>query len=78
MGHSGSIGDWISAMALAAIILGYFISNRATDSAGLKPLPELPIDPPLVDKRPDPHAPLILGIVLLAFGAGSAPPHYVI
>jgi len=85
MGHSSSIGDGISAMALAAIILGYFYLKSRDRQRRLEiihqerlaamdkgiPLPELPIDPPPVDKRPDPHVPLILGIVLLAFGAGS-------
>jgi len=80
-----SIGDAIIVVALAGAYLGYlYLKYRerlrrleiihqerlAAMDKGI-PLPELPIDPPVVEKRPDPHVPLILGIVLLAFGAGS-------
>jgi hypothetical protein len=80
-----SIGDAIIVVALAGAYLGYlYLKYRerlrrleivhqerlAAMDKGI-PLPELPIDPPVVEKRPDPHVPLILGIVLMAFGAGS-------
>ena len=35
------------------------------------PLPELPLDPAVFHNPPDPHVPLIIGIVLTAVGAGS-------
>jgi hypothetical protein len=35
------------------------------------PLPELPIDPPHTPAPPDPHWPLIAGIVLTAIGGGA-------
>ena len=35
------------------------------------PLPELALDPPQVPKPPDPRAPLLHGIVWLAFGGGA-------
>lgn len=83
MGHS--IGDGIIVLALAGALLGYLYlryrekqrrieiihqERLAAMDKGI-PLPELPIDPPIVEKRPDPHIPLILGIVLMTLGAGS-------
>lgn len=83
MGHS--IGDGIIVVALAGTLLGYlYLKYReklrrleiihqerlAAMDKGI-PLPELPIDPPVVQRLPDPHIPLILGIVLVALGAGS-------
>jgi hypothetical protein len=85
MGHSNSIGDGIVVVALAALLFGYLylkyrekqnrlevihLERLAAMDKGI-PLPELPIDPPIAQKRPDPHIPLILGMVLLTFGAGS-------
>ncbi len=83
MGHS--IGDGIIVVALAGALLGYLYFKHRDKQRRLEvihqerlvamdkgiPLPELPIDPPAVEKRPDPHIHLILGIVLLAMGAGS-------
>ncbi len=80
-----SIGDGILVIALAAAFLGYlYLKNSerlrrldilheerlAAMDKGI-PLPELSIDPPMIEKRPDPHVPLILGIVLLAAGSDS-------
>ncbi len=80
-----SIGDGIVVLALTAGVIAYLYlkfrerqrrleiihqERLAAMDKGI-PLPELPIDPPIVHKRPDPHVPLILGIVLLTIGAGS-------
>jgi len=35
------------------------------------PLPELPLDPVRVPRAPDPHTPLIIGIVLTMFSLGG-------
>jgi hypothetical protein len=35
------------------------------------PLPELPLDPPTVEKRPDPHTLPTIGAVFLSLGAGT-------
>lgn len=83
MGHT--IGDGIIVLALAVAFLGYFYLKHRERQRRLEiihqerlaamdkgiPLPELPIDPPRVPNPPDPRVPLILGIVLLAFGGGS-------
>ena len=83
MGHT--IGDGMIVVALAAALYGYFYLKHLGRQRRLEiihqerltamdkgiPLPELPIDPPRVQKMPNPHVPLILGIVLVAFGAGS-------
>jgi hypothetical protein len=85
MGHS--IGDGIIVVALSAAFLGYLYLKHLEKQRRLEvvhaerlvamdkgiPLPELPIDPPAVTlgKPPDHHVPLILGIVLAAFGGGS-------
>jgi hypothetical protein len=85
MVHSYSIGDGIAVLALAGLFLGYLYLKSREKLRRLEivhqerlvamdkgiPLPELPIDPPKNEKPPDPHVPLILGIVLLTFGAGS-------
>ena len=82
-----TIADAIIVVALAAVFLGYqYFKHRqkqqrldilhaerlAAMDKGI-PLPELPIDPPAAAWRrpPDPRAPLAIGIVLTAFGAGS-------
>ena len=83
MGHT--IGDGIIVVALAAVLYAYFYlkhlerlrrleiihQERLTAMDKGIPLPELPIDPPRVQKPPDPHVPLILGIILLALGGGT-------
>ena len=80
-----SVGDGIAVAALAAAFYGYFYlkfrerqrrldiihQERLTAMDKGIPLPELPIDPLRLEKPPDPHVPLILGIILLAFGAGT-------
>ena len=83
MGHT--IGDGMIVVALAADLYGYSYLKHLGRQRRLEiihqerltamdkgiPLPEFPIDPPRVQKMPNPHVPLILGIVLVAFGAGS-------
>lgn len=83
MGHS--IGDGMIVIAVAGAVLGYFYFKHREKQRRLEiihqerlaamdkgiPLPELPIDPPIVEKRPDPHIPLILGTVLMTLGAGT-------
>jgi hypothetical protein len=85
MGHS--VGDGIIVAALTAGVVGYFLlrflerrrrleilhAERVTAMDKGIPLPELPLDPPSSTPvfSPNPHVPLILGIVLTAFGAGS-------
>lgn len=84
--NQASIGDAIIVVALVGGLLGYlYLKHRATQrrleilhaerlaamDKGI-PLPELPIDPPIRARRPpDPRAPLVVGLVLAAFGAGS-------
>jgi hypothetical protein len=83
MGHS--FGDGIIVVALAAAFLGYFYMKHAERQRRLEilhqerlaamekgiPLPELPIDPPRVEKGPNPQATLVHGIVWTALGIGS-------
>lgn len=83
MAHS--IGDGIIVAALAALAFGYLNLKFRTRIRRMEivhqerliaiekdfPLPELSLDPPLPPPAPDPHVPLILGVVLLAFGGGS-------
>lgn len=85
MGHS--IGDGIIVAALAAGVVGYFLLQflekrrrleilHAERVAAMEkgiPLPELPLEPRTARQArpPDPHALLIIGIVLAAFGVGS-------
>ncbi len=83
MGHS--FGDGIIVVALAAAFLGYFYMKHAERQRRLEivhqerlvamdkgiPLPELPIDPPRVEKGPNPQATLVHGIVWTAFGLGA-------
>lgn len=80
-----TIGDGITATAVAAAIFGYFFLKHRERQRRLEiiheerleamdkgiPLPEFSLDPPDIPKRPDPHIPLIMGIVLTAVGAGS-------
>ncbi|MFN3194280.1 MAG: hypothetical protein ACE361_27480 [Aureliella sp.] len=83
MGHS--VGDGIIVAALAGLLFGYLYLRFRTRIKRLElihqerlqamekdfPLPELPVDPPVVRNPPNPHVPLILGVVLVMFGAGS-------
>lgn len=83
MGHS--IGDGIIVTALAAVFVAYLYFNHverqrrqeiihqerlAAMEKGI-PLPELPLDPPLARRPPDPRAPLIHGIAWLALAGGA-------
>ena len=82
MGHS--IGDGVIVLALAGALVAYlyfkFLERQrrleiihserlAAMDKGI-PLPELPIDPPRAPGTPSTHVPLILGIILSAFGFG--------
>jgi Domain of unknown function (DUF6249) len=83
MGHS--FGDGIIVVALAAAYLGYFYMKHNERQRRLEivhrerlvamekgiPVPELPIDPPRVEKGPNPQATLVHGIVWTALGIGS-------
>ena len=83
MGHS--IGDGLIVAAVAAAITAYFYFKHVERRRRLEilhqerlaamdkgiPLPELPLDPPTDSKPPDPRAPLLHGIVWLAFGIGG-------
>ena len=80
-----SIGDGIVVTALTAGVVGYLYLRSQDRRRRLEivhaerlaamdkgiPLPELPLDPLVRERRPDPGAPLIIGIVLAAFGLGS-------
>lgn len=80
-----SIGEGISVLAIAAAVVAYFYLESRERLRRLElvhqerlaamekgvPLPELPIDPPRRERPPDRRAPLIIGIVLAAFGFGS-------
>jgi len=79
-----TLGDGIVALALAAVFLGYWYFKHRERHRRLEilhqerlaamdkgiPLPELPIDPPPLRNPASQHVPLILGIVLFAFGTG--------
>jgi Domain of unknown function (DUF6249) len=79
-----TLGDGIVALAVAAVFLGYWYFKHRERQRRLEilhqerltamdkgiPLPELPIDPPPVRNPASQHVPLILGIVLFAFGTG--------
>lgn len=83
MGHS--FGDGIIVTAIAAAIFGYYFLKFRERQRRLEivhqervvamdkgiPLPELPIDPPPVPSKADYKVPLLLGILLTAFGGGS-------
>ena len=80
-----SIGDGIIVAALAAAFIGYFYFRHRERRLRLEvvhqerlaamekgvPLPELPLDPPRIAKLRDPRAPLLQGIVWIAFGTGG-------
>jgi hypothetical protein len=81
-----STGDGIVVTALTAGVVGYLYLRSQDRRRRLEivhaerlaamdkgiPLPELALDPPARERRPpDPRAPLIIGIVLAAFGIGS-------
>ena len=80
-----SIGDAFVVAALTLGVIGYlyvrFLERRrrlevvhaerlAAMEKGI-PLPELPVDQPRTGPPPDPRVPLIIGIVLAAFGVGA-------
>jgi hypothetical protein len=82
MNHS--MGDAIIVAAIAAAIYGYYYLRFRERQRRLElihqerivamdkgiPLPELPIDPPPQPNVSSQHVPLILGIMLTAFGGG--------
>jgi hypothetical protein len=80
-----SIGDAMVVAALAAAFVGYFYFKHrerqhrldlvheerlAAMEKGI-PLPELPIDPPKIERPPNPRGFLVHGIVWTALGVGS-------
>ena len=80
-----SIGDGIVVAALTFGVIGYlyvrFVERRrrlevvhaerlAAMEKGI-PLPELPSEQPRTSRPPDPRVPLMIGIVLTAFGVGT-------
>lgn len=90
MGHS--IGDGLIVLALAAAFVAYFWFRHRERQSRLEvihrerlaamdkgiPLPELPLDATALPKPPDPHAPLLHGLVWLAFGVGGMSTLYLI
>jgi hypothetical protein len=83
MGHS--IGDALIVAALVAAFLGYQYLKSRTRQHRLDilhqerltamekeiPLPELPLDPPSVPKRPDQDVLPIMGVVFSSLAAGG-------
>ncbi len=83
MGHS--VGDALIVAAITAGIVGYLFLKSRERSRRLEilhaervaamdkgiPLPELPLDPAVKVRPDDPDVPLIIGIVLAAFGLGT-------
>ena len=81
MGHS--VGDGLIVIAVAAAGIAYMLFKHRERQRRMElvhqerlvamdkgfPLPELPIDPPR--RAPDPRAPLVHGIVWVAFGVGG-------
>ena len=82
-GHS--IGDGIIVAALAGAFIAYFYFKHLERQRRLEiihaerlaamdkgiPLPELPLDPVNLPRLPDPHAPLLHGIVWTTLGSGA-------
>jgi hypothetical protein len=82
---SYSVGDGIVVTALTAGAVGYFYLKAQERRRRLEiihaerveamdkgiPLPELPMEAPTTSRGADPHTPLIMGIVLAAFGFGT-------
>ena len=83
MGHS--VGDGVIVLALAGALVAYLYFKYLERQRRLEiihaerlaamekgiPLPELPIDPPRAPGTPKTDVPLILGIILAAFGFGT-------
>jgi hypothetical protein len=83
MGHS--FGDGVIVAALAAALVAYLYFQHVERRRRLEivhqerlaamdkgiPLPEFPLDPPKVQKGPDPRATLVHGIVWTTLGIGS-------
>ena len=83
MGHS--FGDGVIVAAIAAALVAYLYFQHVERRRRLEivhqerlaamdkgiPLPELPLDPPKVQKGPDPRATLVHGIVWTTLGIGS-------
>ena len=83
MGHS--FGDGVIVAAIAGAIVAYLYFGHVERKRRLEiihqerlaamdkgiPLPELPLDPPRIQKGPDPRATLVHGIVWTTLGIGS-------
>ena len=83
MGHS--LGDGLIVTAIAAAIVAYLYFKHLARQQRLEivhqerlvamekgiPLPELPLDPISVPKRPDPREPLMHGIAWTALSSGA-------
>ena len=83
MGHS--LGDGIIVAAIAAGIVAYLYFKHLARQQRLEvvhkerlaamekgiPLPELPLDPTVVARPPDPREPLMHGIVWTALASGA-------
>jgi hypothetical protein len=83
MGHS--FGDGVIVAAIAAALVAYLYFQHVERRRRLEivhqerlaamdkgiPLPEFPLDPPKVQKGPDPRATLVHGIVWTTLGIGS-------
>ena len=83
MGHS--FGDGVIVAAIAAAVVAYLYFQHVERRRRLEivhqerlaamdkgiPLPEFPLDPPKVQKGPDPRATLVHGIVWTTLGIGS-------
>jgi hypothetical protein len=82
---SSTIGDGLSALAIAGGIVGYLYVTHRTKQKKLElihqermaamekgiPLPEFPLEPPPASHDPNPHVLPILGIVLLTLSVGT-------
>lgn len=83
MGHS--LGDGIIVVAISALLFGHLYLKYRLRMSRLElihkerleaiekgiPLPELPLEPEHTYAPPNPHILPILGIILIAFGAGT-------